>query len=75
MAAQEEAKNVDTPSPDDISTITHGITKSIAIVALILIIWIDANSQTIDTKDVELILAGYIAGAEIFQTYKKVRDK
>ena len=57
---------------DDVRTITQGVTKSIALIALIFIIWIDSNNPSAEFQEIELILAGYIAGAEVFNTYKKV---
>lgn len=59
--------------PDNVNTIAQAITKVSAIIALIAILYIDAHSPDIDAKDIELILSGYIAGAEALQAYRKVK--
>lgn len=54
------------------NVISQAATKIVALIALCIIMWIDASSD-LDAKDVELILAGFVAGAEVLSTYKKIK--
>lgn len=57
---------------DDVDTISQAATKIVAIIALVIILWIDSQS-TIDAKDIELILAGFVGGAQALSFYKKFK--
>lgn len=58
---------------DHVSTISQAITKVVALFSLIIIIWIDAQRADFDAKDIELILSGFVAGAEALSAYKKIK--
>lgn len=59
---------------DNVNSISQAATKIVAIFALIVIIYIDANSPQ-DFKDIELVLSGFVAGAEALSAYKKINRR
>ncbi len=59
---------------DDVGTISQAVVKVVALIALVLILYIDSNNPTMDAKDIELILAGFVAGAEALSVYRKVKN-
>lgn len=60
---------------DDVSTIAQAVVKIVAMISLVIILYIDSQNPTFESKDVELLLAGYIAGAEALSVYKKINKK
>lgn len=60
---------------DDVSTVAQAVVKVVALVALVLILLIDSNNPTMDAKDIQLILAGFVAGAEALTVYRKASNK
>jgi len=60
---------------DDIGTIAQAIVKIVALISLVIILYIDAQNTNFESKDVELLLAGYIAGAEALSVYKKINKR
>ena len=58
---------------DDVNTISTAIVKVAALISLVIIVYIDSTNQTLDAKDIELLLAGFVAGAEALTVYRKTK--
>lgn len=60
---------------DNVSTVSQAVVKVTALIVLCIILYIDANNAQFEAKDIELVLAGYVAGAEAMSVYRKVKGQ
>ena len=58
--------------PDDVKTLSESAIRIVGLIALVIIIYIDAKTPDFEAKDIELALATFIAGSAF---YDKVRER